>query len=157
MDQYTSYGRNLTGQTGIIAGWGSTSNRKCDHRIKNVKIDDQRLFTGSNTPSPTLQWLRLPIVDTTQCATSYARYSVNSRQPIIVSSNQMCVQGQENMDACQGDSGGPLMNEAISSRDRFVLLGLVSFGPRTCGVSNFPGVYTRISSYIDWIMNRIEL
>ncbi|KAL9694484.1 hypothetical protein quinque_013769 [Culex quinquefasciatus] len=138
MDQYTSYGRNLTGQTGIIAGWGSTSNR-------------------SNTPSPTLQWLRLPIVDTTQCATSYARYSVNSRQPIIVSSNQMCVQGQENMDACQGDSGGPLMNEAISSRDRFVLLGLVSFGPRTCGVSNFPGVYTRISSYIDWIMNRIEL
>ncbi|XP_021693921.1 serine protease easter [Aedes aegypti] len=138
MDQYSSYGRNLTGKTGIIAGWGSTSNR-------------------NNSPSPTLQWLRLPIVDTAQCATSYARYSVNSRNPIIVSGNQMCVQGQENMDACQGDSGGPLMNEAISSRDRFVLLGLVSFGPRTCGVSNFPGVYTRISSYIDWIQRQVEL
>ncbi|XP_062557098.1 CLIP domain-containing serine protease B9 [Armigeres subalbatus] len=138
MDQYSSYGRNLTGKTGIIAGWGSTSNR-------------------SNSPSPTLQWLRLPIVDTAQCATSYARYSVNSRNPIIVSGSQMCVQGQENMDACQGDSGGPLMNEAISSRDRFVLLGLVSFGPRTCGVSNFPGVYTRISSYIDWIQRQVEL
>lgn len=112
---------------------------------------------GNNSPSPTLQWLRLPIVDTAQCATSYARYSVNSRNPIIVSGSQMCVQGQENMDACQGDSGGPLMNEAISSRDRFVLLGLVSFGPRTCGVSNFPGVYTRISSYIDWIQRQIQL
>ncbi|XP_055541343.1 CLIP domain-containing serine protease B9 [Wyeomyia smithii] len=136
MDQYSDYARNLTGSTGIIAGWGSTSNR-------------------SNTPSPILQWLRLPIVDTTQCANSYARYSVNSRTPIVVSSNQMCVQGQENRDACQGDSGGPLMNEAVSSRDRFVLLGLVSFGPRTCGVSNFPGVYTRISSYTDWIQRQI--
>uniref|UniRef100_A0A182R0N8 CLIP domain-containing serine protease n=1 Tax=Anopheles farauti TaxID=69004 RepID=A0A182R0N8_9DIPT len=135
-DQYAPYALNLTGQMGIIAGWGSTSNR-------------------SNVPSPTLQWLRLPIVDTAGCANAYARYSVNSRNPIIVSGNQMCAQGQENRDACQGDSGGPLMNEAISSRDRFVLLGLVSFGPRTCGVSNFPGVYTRISSYIDWILSNI--
>uniref|UniRef100_A0A182YGK7 Uncharacterized protein n=1 Tax=Anopheles stephensi TaxID=30069 RepID=A0A182YGK7_ANOST len=135
-DQYAPYALNLTGQMGIIAGWGSTSNR-------------------SNTPSPTLQWLRLPIVDTAGCATAYARYSVNSRNPIIVSENQMCAQGQENRDACQGDSGGPLMNEAISTRDRFVLLGLVSFGPRTCGVSNFPGVYTRISSYIDWILTNV--
>ncbi|KFB53569.1 AGAP004149-PA-like protein [Anopheles sinensis] len=135
-DQYAPYALNLTGQMGIIAGWGSTSNR-------------------SNTPSPTLQWLRLPIVDTAGCANAYARYSVNSRVPIIVSGNQMCAQGQENRDACQGDSGGPLMNEAISSRDRFVLLGLVSFGPRTCGVSNFPGVYTRISSYIGWILANI--
>ncbi|XP_050078740.1 transmembrane protease serine 9-like [Anopheles maculipalpis] len=137
-DQYAPYALNLTGQMGIIAGWGSTSNR-------------------SNTPSPTLQWLRLPIVDTAGCATAYARYSVNSRNPIIVSENQMCAQGQENRDACQGDSGGPLMNEAISTRDRFVLLGLVSFGPRTCGVSNFPGVYTRISSYIDWILTNVML
>uniref|UniRef100_A0A182WQM2 CLIP domain-containing serine protease n=1 Tax=Anopheles minimus TaxID=112268 RepID=A0A182WQM2_9DIPT len=135
-DQYAPYALNLTGQMGIIAGWGSTSNR-------------------SNTPSPTLQWLRLPIVDTVGCANAYARYSVNSRNPIIVSDNQMCAQGQENRDACQGDSGGPLMNEAISTRDRFVLLGLVSFGPRTCGVSNFPGVYTRISSYIDWILTNV--
>ncbi|XP_035774276.1 serine protease 7-like [Anopheles albimanus] len=138
LDQYAPYAVNLTGQMGIIAGWGSTSNR-------------------SNVPSPTLQWLRLPIVDTAACATSYARYSVNSRNPIIVSGNQMCVQGQENRDACQGDSGGPLMNEAVSTRDRFVLLGLVSFGPRSCGVSNFPGVYTRISSYIDWILANIVL
>lgn len=28
-DQYAPYALNLTGQLGIIAGWGSTSNRKC--------------------------------------------------------------------------------------------------------------------------------
>lgn len=31
------------------------------------------------------------------------------------------------------------MNEAELGNDRFVLLGLVSFGPRMCGLSNFPG------------------
>lgn len=111
---------------------------------------------ASNTPSPILQWLRLPIVDTTRCAASYAKFSSNSRTPIVVTGTQMCVQGQVNMDACQGDSGGPLMSDAATSNERYTLLGLVSFGPRTCGVSNFPGVYTRISSYVDWIIDNIE-
>lgn len=56
-----------------------------------------------------------------------------------------------------GDSGGPLMSEGLAGvTERFTLIGLVSFGPRTCGVSNFPGVYTRISSYVSWIMDNME-
>lgn len=75
-----------------------------------------------------------------------------------MSENQMCVQGRENMDACQGDSGGPLMSEgAAGITERFTLIGLVSFGPRTCGVSNFPGVYTRISSYVSWIIDNMDV
>lgn len=54
-----------------------------------------------------------------------------------------------------GDSGGPMMMEHRSGR--YVLLGLVSFGPRTCGVSQFPGVYSRTSAHIDWILNNIRL
>lgn len=70
---------------------------------------------------------------------------------------QLCVQGQNNLDACQGDSGGPLMSDPQSNGvDRYTLLGLVSFGPRTCGVSNFPGVYTRLSAYILWILDNIS-
>lgn len=49
-----------------------------------------------------------------------------------------------------------LMIESISGSDRYALLGIVSFGPRTCGVSNFPGVYTRVSSYTDWILDNME-
>lgn len=48
------------------------------------------------------------------------------------------------------------MDEGDENSPRYTLLGLVSFGPRTCGVANFPGVYTRVSSYIDWILETIE-
>lgn len=48
------------------------------------------------------------------------------------------------------------MSESIAGTDRYALLGIVSFGPRTCGVSNFPGVYTRVSSYTDWILDNME-
>lgn len=55
-----------------------------------------------------------------------------------------------------GDSGGPLMSEGVPGADRTTLIGIVSFGPRSCGVSSFPGVYTRVSVYIDWILDKIQ-
>lgn len=113
--------------------------------------------SDGSTPSALLKWLKLPISDTSSCAASYARFSANSRIPIIIdTSKQVCVQGAMNVDACQGDSGGPMTNDpATGSVDRYTLLGLVSFGPRSCGVSNFPGVYTRVSAYIPWIIGNM--
>ncbi|XP_037068534.1 venom protease-like [Pollicipes pollicipes] len=56
------------------------------------------------------------------------------------------------MDACQGDSGGPL---AIQRPDgRYQLAGLVLAGV-SCGNSDFPGLYTRVASYIDWIRSEV--
>ncbi|XP_071568271.1 trypsin epsilon-like [Temnothorax nylanderi] len=50
--------------------------------------------------------------------------------------------------SCQGDSGGPLTlnNE---------LIGFYSWGFK-CGDKIYPGVYTRVSSYIQWIINRAK-
>ena len=56
-------------------------------------------------------------------------------------------------DSCFGDSGGPLVwqdPQASSDPDFGLrLLGLVSFGEGCAG--NLPGVYTQVSTYLDWI------
>ncbi|XP_047115573.1 serine protease Hayan-like [Schistocerca piceifrons] len=49
---------------------------------------------------------------------------------------------------CDGDSGGPL----VAKEDTFTysIVGITSIGPSPCG-GNIPSLYTRVSSYIDWI------
>lgn len=117
-------------------------------------------ITNSSNPidqAPRLQWIRLPFVDTDFCASFYYNYTMNTSSMVNITNSQLCVQGRENGDVCSGDSGGPLMSDANSGdSERYVLYGLVSFGPRRCGLSNFPSVYTRVSSYIEWIVKNME-
>ena len=51
------------------------------------------------------------------------------------------------IDTCQGDSGGPLV---VSTATGAVLAGLTSVGI-DCALSNFPGIYTRITTFLPWI------
>lgn len=44
----------------------------------------------------------------------------------------------------KGDSGGPMVCDGG-------VAGVVSFGGRICGDPNVPNVYTRVSSFRDWI------
>jgi len=46
-------------------------------------------------------------------------------------------------DSCSGDSGGPIVKDNVQ-------VGIVSFG-EGCARGDFPGVYTRVSAYTDWI------
>lgn len=52
----------------------------------------------------------------------------------------------------QGDSGGPLLFMRVNEKAEVIYYqgGLVSYG-RQCALANFPGVYTRVAAYIDWI------
>lgn len=55
---------------------------------------------------------------------------------------------------CMGDSGGPYVQR--SSDGRWTLIGLTSFGPRDCATPFVPVVFTRVSSYVDWIYRTIN-
>ena len=57
-------------------------------------------------------------------------------------------------DSCQGDSGGPVVYRP-DINSNFHQVGLVSFGTRICGIG-IPGVYTKISSFLDWIDENLE-
>lgn len=52
------------------------------------------------------------------------------------------------IDTCQGDSGGPL---AINVSGTWTLAGITSWGVG-CAVTDFPGVYTRVSTYDTWVV-----
>ncbi|MEK9839270.1 MAG: serine protease, partial [Ilumatobacter sp.] len=50
-------------------------------------------------------------------------------------------------DTCSGDSGGPLV---VGEGSSAVLAGITSWGDG-CGLAGYPGVYTRVTAYVDWV------
>ena len=63
----------------------------------------------------------------------------------------LCADGVRNgrpVDACVGDSGGPLVGGTGDGRR---LVGIVSWGLEVCGSPRGPGIYTRVSTYADFL------
>lgn len=71
-------------------------------------------------------------------------------------SNILGLPGTGGKDSCQGDSGGPLVSRATGGDSAYSLIGIVSWG-RGCALADFPGVYTEVSNYLDWIAQQYNL
>lgn len=91
-----------------------------------------------------------------ECNATYSAPEFNG-QIRLEDNLQMCA-GSGRSDSCNGDSGGPLMvSEKYDCCNACVYaVGIVSFGLLSCGELNYPGVYTRIGPYINWIVDHLE-
>jgi len=98
------------------------------------------LFSGSGRTPDLLRKVQLPIVSNEQCAATYGRD--------VITHSMLCAGfDQGGKDTCQGDSGGPLFRS-----DPFRLVGIVSWG-QGCAVAGYPGVYTRVADFIDFVQS----
>ncbi|KAH8245032.1 hypothetical protein KR032_004265 [Drosophila birchii] len=54
---------------------------------------------------------------------------------------------------CSGDSGGPLI--LTSSDGDSTQIGIVSWSKKPCARPPYPGVFTEVSAYVDWIVETV--
>uniref|UniRef100_A0A8C9A6N5 Transmembrane protease serine 3 n=1 Tax=Prolemur simus TaxID=1328070 RepID=A0A8C9A6N5_PROSS len=101
---------------------------------------------GAGDASPVLNHAAVPLISNKIC---------NHREVYggIISPSMLCAGYLKGgVDSCQGDSGGPLV---CQERRVWKLVGATSFGIG-CAEVNKPGVYTRITSFLDWIHEQME-
>ena len=91
--------------------------------------------------SDTLQEVEVTYVDGQECNRDYGGG---------ISEEMMCAEAP-GKDACYGDSGGPLLLAPTDDAEDDEVVGLVSWGIG-CADDNYPGVYTRVSYFYDWIV-----
>jgi secreted trypsin-like serine protease len=92
------------------------------------------LTEGGVSPA-TLQKVTVPVVSDDDCRASYGTLSII---------DSMICAGEAGKDSCQGDSGGPMTCGEF-------LCGIVSWG-KGCAEAGYPGVYTEVSYFVDWIL-----
>lgn len=130
LPRFSSYLYPPVNSTVIAIGWGHTI--------------DPLIDPNSLTPTHLQQTILpvLPIVKN-RCF----------EQEIDFPDQQFCA-GYETgfSDTCQADSGSPLM---LFNEQHWEIVGIVSYGIG-CAQKMFPGVYTRVSAYLNWIDERIR-
>lgn len=90
-----------------------------------------------------------------QCNETLLDYNKNANLRSLrngLGGGQYCAYSPARQDSCQGDSGGPLQIYPPNANHARVV-GIVSFGI-SCG-TQYPGVYTRVAYYIDWIATNV--
>lgn len=109
--------------TGVVtvSGWGDT-------------------LEGGSSPA-NLRKVDVPIVSDDECRESYGQSEIED--------SMICAGVPAGgRDACQGDSGGPMFRK--NANGNFTLVGVVSWG-LGCARPGYPGVYTEVSYFADFV------
>lgn len=116
---------SFSGHDATVIGWGKL----------NEKSED---FSNE------LQKVKLTIIDNKVCQNWFRQ----AGRDMPIDDRIICA-GFKNggKDACHGDSGGPLLSKI---NGHYVVVGVVSTGIG-CARPLLPGLYSRVSSYINWI------
>jgi secreted trypsin-like serine protease len=117
---------NLNGIALTVAGWGRTE----DSANSNIKLK-----------------VDVTVLPLEECKRVYLTRDLSTKQ--------ICAGGEDGKDSCNGDSGGPLM-KVVDGKGYFYIAGVISFGPSPCGKQGKPGVYTKVSEYVDWIVETMK-
>ncbi|CAH0728371.1 unnamed protein product, partial [Brenthis ino] len=108
-------------------------------------------ITEFDLPSPLKRKVSLNTVSSDICHTIYSEIPEEFFETLI------CAGGVEGKDTCSGDSGGSLVKMVTEDYEKnWYLFGITSTGPKRCGSEGMPGIYTRITSYMDWIRKTIR-
>lgn len=121
----------------IIFVWVFSS---CSRYLHKIKIYYKFVSQVDNGQPDQLQQTTLYTIDQNVCKQRYETIGG------MITDSMMCAGRLDagGPDGCFGDSGGPLIYKGL-------VVGLVSFG-YSCGHRYYPGVYTKISHFTDWIV-----
>ncbi|KAG5684158.1 hypothetical protein PVAND_013399 [Polypedilum vanderplanki] len=109
-------------------------------------------LTESGRDSDTLLKILVPKVSRETCQSFH-------RSVIQLAEGHTCYGGEGIIDSCKGDSGGPLINYVIVDGTlKAVQMGIVASGHSDCGrgIQGYPGIYTDVKFYMNWILDNIE-
>ncbi|KAH8302549.1 hypothetical protein KR044_008128 [Drosophila immigrans] len=111
------------GRSAIVSGWGLTANER---------------------PTDLLQYLTVKIISNKQCEQAWNDQLKGDKKLML--NSFLCIDSSKGL-PCLGDSGGPLVLDDGSR----TLVGVVSHGyDAKCRIT-VPDIFTRVSSFINWI------
>ncbi|XP_075283729.1 ovochymase-2 isoform X4 [Opisthocomus hoazin] len=115
----------------VVTGWGAPG----EDREKGKKLHQ----------------LEVPILVLDACQSYYVNLPSKVTERMICAGFPL----EEGKDSCTGDSGGPLVCPSEENLGFYTLHGITSWG-LGCGRKSYPGVYTNVGVFVDWIKQSVN-
>lgn len=112
----------------LATGWGKNAFREGNYQTTLKRVD-------------------LALIPREECQNRLRQTRLG--QYFTLDTSFICAGGQPGFDTCQGDGGGPLVCVSRDNPNRYIQVGIVSWGIGCA--SNVPGVYASLEANRDWL------